>query len=346
MNHARHTFSICIPAYNRVQHLRPLLDTVFAQDFTDYNVIICEDVSAQRSQIRAVVEDYAARYPGRVFYYENERNLGYDANIRNLVEKADGEFIFFMGNDDIMCPGALASVAEIVRRVPNVGLVVKSYAFFDLTPDRINQEIRYFTEERVFPPGPDAIALTFRRSGVIAGYVVHRDSAFAAASTKFDGTLYYQMHLTASVLNHRCVVYTPKVLVLCRDGEPPEFGDSSSEKGKYVPGHYTPQARLNMVGGAFSILEDLKAREGVDVIDAVKGDYASYFYVYIRDQLELPLRKFLWLYLQFAKMGLYKFPMFHANVFISYLLGARRFDNFTRRVRVYLGRTPHLGLLK
>ena len=33
---------------------------------------------------------------------------------------------------------------------------------------------------------------------------------------KFDGTLYYQMHLTANVLVDRCAVCTPQVLVLCR----------------------------------------------------------------------------------------------------------------------------------
>ncbi len=69
--------------------------------------------------------------PGTLFYYENETNLGYDANVRNLVEKATGQYCFFMGNDDLMCAGALKDVAGILERHQNVGLVLKSYAWFD-----------------------------------------------------------------------------------------------------------------------------------------------------------------------------------------------------------------------
>ncbi len=76
--------------------------------------------------------------------------------------------------------------------------------------------------------------------------------------TDLTETLYYQMHLTACVLSTMNAVATPKVLVLCRNTEAPEFGNSEKEKGKYVPGRYTPQARLNMVGGALSIIKDLK----------------------------------------------------------------------------------------
>ena len=57
------------------------------------------------------------------------------------------------------------------------------------------------------------------------------------------------MHLTASVLVSRCAVFIPKVLVLCRNTSP-EFGSSLSEKGKYTPGQYTPEARLTMMSGA------------------------------------------------------------------------------------------------
>jgi glycosyltransferase involved in cell wall biosynthesis len=345
MTNRRKTFSICIPAYNRTRHLRPLLDSVFAQDYTDFDVVICEDRSPERAQIAAIVQSYAERYPGRVLYYENERNLGYDGNIRNLVEKATGEFCFFMGNDDLMCPGAMATVAGLLRRHENVGLVMKSYAWFDHVPENINQEVRYFTEERVFAPGREAITLCFRRSGVIAGYVVHRDSAQAVATSKYDGTLYYQMHLTAQVLATRCAVFTPEVLVLCRNGEPPEFGNSAREKGKYVPGGYTPQARLNMVGGALSIIEDLKQSKNVDLVDDVKRDYANYFYVYIKDQLTLPLKEFIALYRGFARMGLYRYPLFHVYFILGYLLGEKKFDLMTKKVRGLLGRSPHFGRL-
>jgi len=339
----RKLFSVCIPAYNRAHHLTALLDSIFTQDFDDFEVVICEDLSREREPIAAIVSEYQSRYPELLRYFENEENLGYDANIRNLVQKASGHFCFFMGNDDIMCPGALQHSASIVRRYPSVGLVLKSYGWFDETPEKVNQEIRWFKEEKEFPAGIPAIRFAFRRSGVLAGYIVHRDSANQAATEKFDGTLFYQMHLTANVLINRTAVCTPKVLVLCRGNGQPDFGNSASEIGKYVPGGYTPKARLNMISGAISIIRDLKQTKGIDVVEDVIHDYANYFYPYIKDQLTLPLRDYYELYRAYGRMGFARYPFFHLYFFGGYLLGEKRFDALTALIRERLGRSPRFG---
>lgn len=343
MTQKRKTFSICIPSYNRSRHLGPLLDSIFAQDYSDFEVVICEDKSPEREQIALIVKSYEERYPGMIAYHENTENLGYDGNIRNLVAKATGEFCFFMGNDDLMCSGALRTVADLLRRHENVGLVLRSYAWFDFVPANINQEVRYFKEERTFAPGSEAIRVCYRRSGVISGYIIHRDSAYSFATDQFDGTLYYQMHLTAQVLVTRCAVYTPEVLVLVRSGEPPEFGGAQNERGKYAPGGYTPAARHNMIRGVLTIIENLKKTRGIDLVEDIRSDYANYFFVYIRDQLRLPPRSYLSFYAGYARMGFYRYPMFHLYCILAYIIGEKRFDDMTRLIKKFVGRTPHFG---
>ena len=340
MSAARKLFSVCIPAYNRARHLRTLLDSICEQDFSDYEIVICEDKSREREQIASIAREYQSRYPDMLRYWENDTNLGYDANVRNLVEKASGEFCFFMGNDDVMCKGALTSTADVIARYPNVGMVLKSYAWFDEVPEKVNQEIRWFTEEKEFEAGSPAISFAFRRSGVISGYVIHRDAAFEIATSKFDGTLYYQMYLTANVLTSKAAVCTPKVLVLCRSNEPPDFGNSETEKRTYVPGTYTSQARLSMVRGAISIIRDLKESRGIDVVEPVIRDYANYFYPYIKDQLNLPLGEYFGLYRDFGSMGFNRYPLFHVYFVLGFLLGEKRFDRMTAVIRKYLGRSP------
>lgn len=340
---ARKLFSVCIPAYNRAHHLARLLDSILRQSFDDFEIVICEDKSREREQIRVIVDEYRQRFPETIRYFENPENLGYDGNIRNLVEKAFARFCFFMGNDDVMCEGALESAASVIRRYPNVGMVQKSYAWFNETPEKINQVVRYFNEETEIPAGIPAIRFAFRRSGVISGYIVDRDAAQDAATSKFDGTLYYQMHLTASVLRTKPVVCTPEVLILCGGNEAPEFGNSAKEQGKFIPGGYTPQARLNMVGGALSILRDLKESQGIDVVEDVIHDYANYFFPYIRDQLTLPLREYYKLYRGYGGMGFAKYPLFHFYVIVGYLIGEKRFDALTAIIRKKLGRSPQFG---
>ena len=341
MTETRKLFSVCIPAYNRARHLRPLLDSIYAQDYHDFEVVLCEDFSPEREQIAAIVREYQSRYPETLRYFENDANLGYDGNVRNLVQKASGEFCFFMGNDDIMCEHALENAANVIRRHPNVALVLKAYACFDESPENWVQEIRWFNEEKEFAAGISAIRFAFRRSGVISGYIVHRDSAHRAATSEFDGTLYYQMHLTASVLVDRTAVCTPKVLVLCRNGTP-DFGNSPRERGKYIPGKYTPQARLNMIRGALSIIRSLRETRGIDVVEGVTHDYANYFYPYIKDQLNLPLKDFYQLYRGYGRMGFAKYPLFHFYFFLGYLLGEKRVDALAHVVRRRLGHTPQI----
>lgn len=342
MTSTRKMFSVCIPAYNRVHHLRPLLDSVLSQSCRDFEVVICEDESRERDQIAAIVREYESSYPGMLRYFENETNLGYDANIRNLVEKASGRFCFFMGNDDLMSPNALETVTGVIQRHPNVGVVIKSYICFEDVSEKILHEIRYFTEETEIDAGSPAIRFAFRRSGVISGYIVARDDAYKAATTKFDGTLYYQMHLTASVLVAKEAVVTPNILVQCRGGEPPDFGNNIKEKGKYTPGKYTPQARLSMVEGALSIIRDLKQTQGIDIVDDVVRDYANYFYPCVKDQLELPPRQFYQFYRAFGQMGFSRFPLFHIYFLLGYLLGEERCDSLAGSIRRRMGHTPRI----
>lgn len=346
MSDLRRMFSICIPAYNRAQFLPELLDSIYAQDFNDFEIVICEDRSRERPEIAKIAKEYEERYPGTIKYFENKENLGYDGNIRNLVEKATGEYCFFMGNDDLMYKGALKEVANAVSHHSNVGFVLKSYAWFDETPGQINQVVRYFNEERVLKAGMEAISFCFRRAGVISGLIIHRDAAQSASSSDYDGTLYYQMHITANVLVNMDAVCLPTILVLSRNSEPPEFGNSAREKGKFIPGRYTPEARLNMISGVVRIAKDLDKRHGMNISEAIMHDYANYFYPYIKDQLTLPLTSFFSLYRAFGKMGFAQFPMFHLYCLACYCLGEQNFDRLTKFVRNRLGRSPHFGGIK
>src|SRR5689334_8647779 len=82
--------SVCIPAYNRASVLRELLDSILAQDFDDFEVVIAEDASVERAAIRQVVETLPPEWRARVRYFENDVNLGYDGNLRNVMARAAG----------------------------------------------------------------------------------------------------------------------------------------------------------------------------------------------------------------------------------------------------------------
>ena len=339
----RPLFSVCIPAYNRVAFLEPLLQSILQQDFSDYEIVIAEDHSPQREQILAVASALAAGSRCAVRVLANGHNLGYDGNIRHLVSVARGRYCFFMGNDDLMTAGALGKAAACLQRHPGAGMLLRAYAWFDHRPEQLADTVRYVAEETWLAPGAEALALCYRRSGIISGYVVDRDLAQAAATDRFDGTLFYQMHLTASVLCQHGAVVTPEVLVLCRASEAPDFGSAPAEQGIYQPGRYTPQARQAMVAGALRILKDHAPRIGEAARGRILRDYARHFYPFLRDQLGLPLKDYLALCQGYARLDLGRFPSFYLNCIIPFVLGQRLTDQLLHSIRQRLGHTPRLS---
>lgn len=339
----RPKISVCIPAYNRAQVLPDLLDTILAQDFDDFEIVICEDSSPQREQIAEVISRYNIIRPGVMRYFENPENLGYDGNIRNLVEKSQGEYCLFMGNDDLMCEGALTAVANAVETYQDVGVVLRSYAAFDETPDNINQEFRYFDTEAFFPAGAETISTIYRRSVVISGMVIHRDSALKYATSRFDGSLLYQLYLVASILCDKNAVFLPKILVLYRNGGIPDFGNSEKERGKFVPTAQTPDSSLHFMQGMLDIARYVEQSRDVEIYRAILRDIGNYSYPILAIQSGKSLGVFVSYCWGLARLGFWKNKMFYLYFIALLFLGSRRVERVLRRIKKRLGHTPVIG---
>src|SRR5689334_17531786 len=126
---SRPLFSVIVPTYNRPEHLTPLLDSVLAQDFADWEMVVGEDCSPARDKVIAIMKDYTARSGGRMRLHLHTENLGYDRGVRGLIEQAKGRFLFVMGDDDYVAPGAFTAAADVIRRYPNVGLILRAFAW-------------------------------------------------------------------------------------------------------------------------------------------------------------------------------------------------------------------------
>lgn len=339
----RPLLTVCIPAYNRAALLAPLLDSILAQNFDDYEVLICEDGSPERAAIGETARRYLQSYPGRIRYEENSANLGYDGNIRRLVERAQGYYCVFMGNDDLLCDGALRRIADAVRAQPDSGVVVRSYASFEADPARPKQVFRYYPQEYVLPAGAQAVFTAYRRSVVISGMVIHRDAAQAVATDRFDGTLLYQLYLVGMILATHGVVFVPEVIALRRDGTPPDFGNSDAERGKFVPRDQTPESSLHFMRGMLAIAQHVEEATHLTVYKAIRSDIGNYAYPILSIQAKRSLPVFVRYGLSLAGLGLWRYPLFHLYFLTLLMIGPDRADRIISLIKRRLGYTPRLG---
>lgn len=88
--------SVIVPVYNAERYIKQCLDSVLAQDFADFEIIIVDDGSTDSSF--SVSKEYAEKDERiKLFYKENS---GPSATRNFALRKADGEYIIFLDSDD------------------------------------------------------------------------------------------------------------------------------------------------------------------------------------------------------------------------------------------------------
>lgn len=204
--------SICIPTYNRPTQLKRMLESIDTTKVDDINIVISENCSPKQKETREVVEEYRETHPYEVYYFENERNLGYDKNIRAAVARATGRFCVFFSDDDMAMPGALDEYIEFVRKHQNVGYILRSYRNYSNSQETQWQDFYYYSTEREFPAGRDTAIELFNKSVFLSGFTIRQEYAKDYVIDALDGSLLYQMYLLLQVCRRYPSAYT-RILV-------------------------------------------------------------------------------------------------------------------------------------
>jgi hypothetical protein len=117
---ARPLLSICIPTFNRAGFLRVMLEALLPQ-VADLGPSVEVWVSDNGSTDRTTEVVEQARTLGPVNYHTNEENLGPLANIvLPATRLAAGEYVWLLGDHNLVLPGAVARVLERLRARPEL----------------------------------------------------------------------------------------------------------------------------------------------------------------------------------------------------------------------------------
>jgi glycosyltransferase involved in cell wall biosynthesis len=120
-------FSVIIPTYNRAPLLKEALDSVFAQEFTDYEVIVVDDGSTDGTL--EMLRGYGSR-----IQVLTQRNSGPGAarNLGSVIAK--GEYLAFLDSDDVFFERSLEVYKHIIIKSGNPSFVVGKPFIFSESP--------------------------------------------------------------------------------------------------------------------------------------------------------------------------------------------------------------------
>ena len=143
------SISVIIPAYNEEKYLSVMLDCVLRQTLNDFEVIIVNDGSRDRTQ--NVIDEYIEKYPDLIKCI-NQQNQGLSASRNNALEIAKGEYIAFLDADDIIKDNYLELLYNEAKR-QDADIAKCSYTDFDNESGKILSTILLSGREIDLEPG-------------------------------------------------------------------------------------------------------------------------------------------------------------------------------------------------
>ncbi len=116
--------SVIIPAYKIAGFIAESLESVFAQTFKDYEIVLINDGSPDTAEFEKAVEPFR----DKIIYLENE-NRGASISRNIAIENSRGEFLAFLDGDDIWKPNYLESQMDFLK-ANNLEMVYCDAEFF------------------------------------------------------------------------------------------------------------------------------------------------------------------------------------------------------------------------
>lgn len=142
MSDSKQLVSIGMPVYNGEPFIRKALDSLLAQEYDNFELIISDNASTDGTA--DICREYVAT-DKRIRYYRNETNLGAVANFNRVFELSSGRYFMFAGAHDLWHPTFISRCSSILDSDLDVVLVYTRTMLIDpnantlgLTPDQID----------------------------------------------------------------------------------------------------------------------------------------------------------------------------------------------------------------
>lgn len=259
--------TIAIPSYKRPIELGYLLNTIYDSSDIPFEIAISDDNSGAEYGIEELCISWRSKFEHRgvrCSFSKNPQNIGYDRNIRKLINMAAGDYVTLLGNDDALTKEGIGYLKRYLAEAPHVFAISRTFVRFKNSLNEVVGISRFAGEDQVFDVSNSKPNVYFRLGAFFSGITFDRQWAISKDTDQYDGTLYYQIYLSACAYYESGIGYISFPIVGGRVDGIPLFGNSATERGSHVPGSYSAKARANMWTQLLRIARDIDGKYGVD----------------------------------------------------------------------------------
>lgn len=119
--------------YNCEKTLSEAIESILAQTFSDWQLVMCDDGSTDGTY--NVASEYLLKYPEKIVLLQNNSNVGLNRTLNRCLKLCDGEYIARMDGDDISLPSRLEEEVQFLDLHTEYDIVSTPMIFYDETGD-------------------------------------------------------------------------------------------------------------------------------------------------------------------------------------------------------------------
>ena len=272
-NNHSYLLSICITSYNRVKELERCLKSIDSKQADKIEVVVSEDCSPLREEIRQVVADYATHSPYQVVFNSNDQNLGYDRNLNKLATLASGEYVMYLSDDDCLFAGKLDEVLEgVSQQKPAMAYT----AFWFASCGEEKEARRKYDCSHHIPAGENSAGRRVYDAILFSGLIFKRKLILEIDSSRFVNSNWFQVYLFLNVIYKYGGYYQNTLLIDCvSDGEN-AFGKVASSDGpnELLADRDSVYSKLEFQKGLMKVIRMFDADNHTHVFNLFAKEYS------------------------------------------------------------------------
>jgi glycosyltransferase involved in cell wall biosynthesis len=243
--------------YNREKYLEQAVESVLASTYENFELIIVDDQSKDRSL--AIAREYAEK-DSRVKVVLNEKNLGDYPNRNKAASLAKGKYLKYVDADDLIYPTGLEVLVSGMERFPEAGFGLGSLSQdkfrifpFVLTPEEAYR--RHYFQEQLFHKAPLSAIIRKDAFDAVKGFTGRRYlgdfEMWHILAARYPvvlmphGIVWYREHEEQEMQNNRTDFTVPFKYLLCAEEmiDRPECPLSADDRKKALQKIHWNQAR-------------------------------------------------------------------------------------------------------
>ena len=272
MNHTEPLLTIGIISYNRPNELKRTLDSIGVIP-ESVRVIVSDDASPKLTLIKESISCYLSN--DKVDFICNQRNLGYDRNLFQVIEKTTTPYVLLLGDDDYLEAGGLLNILEYLSKC---GKFDCGFVRFGSDRDGSIVYNRNYETSR-YVGGVDAMksGSFIYHSILFSGLIFQRESVISHTEIfiRYFSSIYIQVAIFGLIsLKNGCHVISGPGIIAGGDGEN-GFGlnEASSGDDRDLANRKSPDSNMVYHKRLFSVLKDISMISGFDYFRVFISEY-------------------------------------------------------------------------